>query len=707
MVAALKPIEAKQPRWEPSADPSTIVVPGLDTTASVNDQIEQIEQLITIKLQNVDTNFSKIQQVMANRILPAVKRYAVGTEPVREAAKFWTTFFEQAAQMRVPTYEEDDIENETQTEQSGSVSAEQHSDVEETEQDVTMPSQSFRADQTGSEASFMPGQAAVMSTPATIRQHSQHDTFLSQDGQIPSWSASLESPLVRLDRDLQSLTHEEVSIASSSMLDSDQQESHYDESQDVTQRQIPSRIFEQTSQRNISTAQVDKGKGREASDSLRHNVLRRGLDASSDITHHATMVSPLKVKGKTPNLKKMNPYLSPGVKPSDWKGVVDLRDPTIATPRGKTPRAKGRATVQSSSKRSTTPKSSVGFELDDDLDATPGMSPPVTMAFAKLPGPTIPKLGRTPRKQAAERIMKNLLDVEKRLGAPSGPVPASTYSAFTFARPGAVGTTEPSLSSVPTPPSLSRYNRNPYPAASSEISSSIADASLESMMKRVGLNVPGFDYRSGRFTKEDVSSISSSIPSVPSGNAYARPSLNHAVYSSASAASAATAVPQPPRRSPSPPMFDMRHLVDDELTDPNANNDSSSDSLDYDDPDASAAFLAAPSNMQYANDDSFSSDGSSDSMDGRGGGMQQFAVEDDGDAFDDEDSYDDPQYNTESTQEETLFGVPPAQRLARQAAQSRGSEGPLRMLGQELLEDTIGVGAQMQHVDETPTPWMR
>ena len=93
-------------------------------------------------------------------------------------------------------------------------------------------------------------------------------------------------------------------------------------------------------------------------------------------------------------------------------------------------------------------------------------------------------------------------------------------------------------------------------------------------------------------------------------------------------------------------MFDMRHLVDDELTDPNANNDSSSDSLDYDDPDASAAFLAAPQNMQYANDDSFSSEGSSDSMDGGGGGMQQFAVEDDGDAFDDEDSYDDPRYNT-------------------------------------------------------------
>jgi DASH complex subunit ASK1 len=45
------PIPPNPPRWEPSEDPSAIVVPGLDTNASVNDQIDQIEQLITIKLQ--------------------------------------------------------------------------------------------------------------------------------------------------------------------------------------------------------------------------------------------------------------------------------------------------------------------------------------------------------------------------------------------------------------------------------------------------------------------------------------------------------------------------------------------------------------------------------------------------------------------------------------------------------------------------------
>ena len=51
MTPELKPIDPKTPRWEPAADPAGIVVPGLDTTAPPYDQIEQIEQLITIKLQ--------------------------------------------------------------------------------------------------------------------------------------------------------------------------------------------------------------------------------------------------------------------------------------------------------------------------------------------------------------------------------------------------------------------------------------------------------------------------------------------------------------------------------------------------------------------------------------------------------------------------------------------------------------------------------
>jgi hypothetical protein len=42
--------------------------------------------------QNIDENFSKIHNVLANKILPAVKRYSIGTMPVREAAKVGASF---------------------------------------------------------------------------------------------------------------------------------------------------------------------------------------------------------------------------------------------------------------------------------------------------------------------------------------------------------------------------------------------------------------------------------------------------------------------------------------------------------------------------------------------------------------------------------------------------------------------------------------
>ena len=47
----LPTIEPLTRPWSPTENPAEISVPGLDTSASVHDQIEQIEQLITIKLQ--------------------------------------------------------------------------------------------------------------------------------------------------------------------------------------------------------------------------------------------------------------------------------------------------------------------------------------------------------------------------------------------------------------------------------------------------------------------------------------------------------------------------------------------------------------------------------------------------------------------------------------------------------------------------------
>ncbi|KAN0136027.1 hypothetical protein V8E53_006188 [Lactarius tabidus] len=90
-------------RLAPSTDPSSITIPGLDTTASVNDQIDQHHQLITLNgcclqharpeflvIKDIDARFSKIQQVFSHRILLSSKRFTIATEPVQEAAKVRT-----------------------------------------------------------------------------------------------------------------------------------------------------------------------------------------------------------------------------------------------------------------------------------------------------------------------------------------------------------------------------------------------------------------------------------------------------------------------------------------------------------------------------------------------------------------------------------------------------------------------------------------
>ncbi|KAI0931200.1 hypothetical protein AcV5_005258 [Taiwanofungus camphoratus] len=699
MSSNLKPIDPKSPRWEPTADPHDIVVPGLDTAAPTYDQIEQVEQLITIKLQNIDANFSKMQQIMANRILPAFKRYAVGTEPVREAAKFWTTFFEQAAQIRVPTYDEYDSLHEQQETRSTSESdAERVGASGTTSTHLDTPStpirshQTFNPDGTTSEVSFMPGQAAISSTPATTymqRAMHQHDSFAGHDSDpTPSWTTSLESPLVRLDREIQSLSQDdEVSNTSAA-----QQVAQSDETEEVTQRQIQPPSIEERSVQRVSETANGKGKARELMQPLLHNVLRRNASTvdPSLASARKTAVSPLKIKPKTPILKAMNPYLPPGTKPTEWKGVVDLADPSVTTPRkGHLSSATLNVTARpAGAAQPTTPR----YTDDDSLDVDFGMSPPITMDFARLP-----KLGRTPKKDAAERILQNIIDVERR----------GVFGEAPSAAGGSKGNdVESSASTMPTLPSLSKYNPQP---SNSETSGSV-DASLGSIMRRVGLNIPGF--------------ASTGAGGAPSGSVLASTSTHSGSYPQIPSSSVSTTSSTAPVKVAPPPtenlppvevqiplqqQVNIFRLQDDEFQPPlqDIDPDDSSDSLEYEvhnTANPSAAFLLASQRGSYDDDDdSFASDNSIDEIvEGDMEPIHPFArglAAGDVDAFDD-DSFDDSALGGEA-EEETVFGVPPAQRLQ---AQARNSEQNLRMLGEELFQDTIGKGAG--RVDESPTPYM-
>ncbi|EKD04116.1 hypothetical protein A1Q2_01591 [Trichosporon asahii var. asahii CBS 8904] len=144
--------------------PPFFVVDGISPSAPISQQMEQIDQMNTLLLQDIDYNFARFHEIITSRILPNIKRFALASEPTREASEFWRSFFEQAAGTRL--------------------AVEQHQEDEEEEQPTVYD------DQTVSLAhdSFNP---ATSSTPARRQDDSMED--------------SVGSPFEHVDRQLGSL----------------------------------------------------------------------------------------------------------------------------------------------------------------------------------------------------------------------------------------------------------------------------------------------------------------------------------------------------------------------------------------------------------------------------------------------------------------------------------------------------------------------
>lgn len=537
-----------------------------------------------------------------------------------------------------------------------------------------------------SETSFLPGQGAFSSTPAIARMgKSNSETYRDEVSEQPSWTPSLESPLVRLNREINEFSTQTTddSLVPSQSGSSAIPAKDQDASINSTFRQDDTSILPAS----------EKGKGKDASHPLLRNVLRHNLYSASDnSTFDSKMVSPLKFrsKPKTPTIdKSLNPYLS-SASPADWSGVVDLRDPSVLTPQ-----KKGKSTKSATA-------APFADDDDDSFDGLPpGMSPPVLMSPARPPRSSAVleriKLGQTPARDASARIQRDLLrDAQLKSG---GNKNAGGFGG---------GYYDSSMSTVPTPPSLSRYRRDNDYSSSSNITK---DSSLESMIQRIrddirpnvgatpGMTTPGLRIRPR-------------IPASPAlGGQDSQPIFQRQQQQSYS----------PGPSEPATPVYNQMLGHQDDLD--------SSDSLDLDEINntahPSAAFLMASQGVhgQYDDDNSFgSSNNSSDSLAdedvvGTAGivPIHPFAqsgpvVEDDG--FDDEDESFDG-FETQrmpigggsgyGPEEETLFGLAPAQRMGH-----RGPTGELRMLGDELLQDTIGIGSHIassgQAVDESPTP---
>ncbi|PWN50407.1 hypothetical protein IE53DRAFT_387285 [Violaceomyces palustris] len=74
----------------------------------ISEQLMQLDQAITMTLQEIDQNFATSHQIVTSKILPAIKRYGVASARTWQGAKFWKHFFEVAANVSLSPGASDD-----------------------------------------------------------------------------------------------------------------------------------------------------------------------------------------------------------------------------------------------------------------------------------------------------------------------------------------------------------------------------------------------------------------------------------------------------------------------------------------------------------------------------------------------------------------------------------------------------------------------
>ncbi|KAH8723693.1 phosphatidylinositol 3 and 4-kinase-domain-containing protein [Phaeosphaeriaceae sp. PMI808] len=88
---------------------------------SLTEELEKLEQSITLTLQEIDHNFSRAHRIVTTEILPIVEQYGKHSEAVWEGSKFWKQFFEASANVSLSGYEaaeQDESTTQEDTQQS-------------------------------------------------------------------------------------------------------------------------------------------------------------------------------------------------------------------------------------------------------------------------------------------------------------------------------------------------------------------------------------------------------------------------------------------------------------------------------------------------------------------------------------------------------------------------------------------------------------
>ncbi|KAK8843446.1 hypothetical protein IAR55_007103 [Kwoniella newhampshirensis] len=329
----------------PLLQPPFYVIPGIDPNAPISAQTEQIDQLNTLLLQEIDANFAKFHQIVTSRILPEIKRFAIAGEPTREAALFWRSFFTAASAIRFPGTGDH------------SLNSQQHdTSTQYDDQTLTLRREADESSIQHDEGSFMfdppPG---TSSTPLPAGRNGGRGGGRLND----SWEDSMESPFDRLDRKLR----DELRIG---------KEGEYAETSgsDMPTPSLPSGYSLPGLGGSRSMSQMSNfHEG--------HSTGTVGIDPPS-FTGTIAPPAGARPSSATPRANRTAAYgaalAANNPFGANFNGIADLRSTPL--------------NIKSKSNRHKKPKTSILPGIDDsdsDDELKFGMSPPVTMNFTLPP----------------------------------------------------------------------------------------------------------------------------------------------------------------------------------------------------------------------------------------------------------------------------------------------------------------------------------
>ncbi|KAI8960059.1 DASH complex subunit Ask1-domain-containing protein [Daldinia sp. FL1419] len=420
--------------------------PSAARNLTLTEELEKLEQSITLTLQEIDHNFSKAHRIVTTSILPLVEQYGEHSKAVWEASKFWKQFFEASANVSLSGYEELAGDGETTTAEETTLedtTPDYHNTT--AEEDLTVEQSSYADQLQGQhdmpEDSILDHAEITGSTP---RAPSAKSIPYAKKPQI----ANYESPYEKLRRELKG----DNTIFKDDLFADDDDTLELPSHADTSKSKLPDMSMTPRSSSLLEEPGPQSATGKHK-DPLLHRVLDKNYRLQA--TPHKTAALPQQqrnLRGRSPAkpgegeedrtrraLWTESPMSSPEMAVPKLRS--DLYMSPIRLARGRpaisdTPRTPGVSVQTPGTARKTRDifaearerelsKGKAKKELDeidwdsDDDDDFGGMSPPKTIQFALPPS----KLMQTPAREASKRIVDDIL-----ITAGAAPEDSSEYS---------------------------------------------------------------------------------------------------------------------------------------------------------------------------------------------------------------------------------------------------------------------------------------